>query len=330
MPSGSDGFMQACTPERDVPARVPIPSPTLLMPEASPPFSRAFLSLVVALHVGVIVGLAEERSDAPPVSEVSSAEATQADFPRAEAIFPQLEPILQRALSQSPRMMQQNLALVAAAYDRYVEKTVLYPRIAGYGQFNVQNEQRVNESADGSSSDGSETVAKTYYDFSLSQPLYHWGALKAQADIGRIRYQLAERNYRDVFQGLANEIRDSYLRLVVGRIAQRNRRIELEQANIDLERARQRVDEGREIAGTTAALQAAIDSMTLAGDRSDVALDRALQVFKQLTGESDLTLEDIPEAIPAPTPVERARSLPLREEYVSQREFEDHPRYFNS
>lgn len=297
-------------------------------------FARPFATCLLAtLCVGRVGG--NEPVPPSPEADVAAeatvqAESEPVDFPRAEAIFPQLEPILVHALAQSPRMIQENLALVAAAYDRYVEKTVLYPRIAGYGQFNVQREDRVTDTGDGDSSAEPETVAKTYYDVTLTQPLFHWGALKAQADIGRLRYQLAERNYREVYQGLANEIRDAYLRLVVARIAQRNQRIELDRARQQLERVRQQVEEGREVAGSITTLVYTIDAMVLAADRADVALDRALELFRQLIGQPDLGLDAIPEMIPAPTPVDRTKSLPLRQDYVNQREFEDHQRYFNS
>lgn len=274
----------------------------------------------------------EARSTAEPAIEpVGGANPVVSDdgFPRAEVIFPQLEPILREALTQSPRMLQENLALVASAYDRYVDKTVLYPSMGGYGQFNVQNEARANDSGSGGSSD-SKRVAKTYYDVSLSQPLFHWGALKAQADIGRIRFQMSERNFRAAYQGLANEIRDAYLRLVVSKLALRNSDLGLKRSRLQLARAQQRVDEGRDVASVVTTLQYSIESQELARDRADVALTRSLELFQQMIGRPDFSLDQVPESIPALVAVKREQSMPLRKEYVTERTFEDDQRFFNA
>src|SRR5699024_4557304 len=45
------------------------------------------------------------------------------------------------------------------------------------------------------------------------QPIYHWGALQARRQIGKIGIELAERSREQVYQALALEIRRSFLDL---------------------------------------------------------------------------------------------------------------------
>jgi len=249
------------------------------------------------------------------------ADEDASDLPRAETVFPQLEQILVEALSQSPTMIQESLARLAAAYDEDYERSVLYPRVGGNASFRVQREDRLE-------ADQSSTGYRMYFDFSVSQPVFHWGSLKAQAEVGRINRLIAERNFTEAYQGFANRIRDTYLSLVAQRVAQRNRALDLERTRAELEVVRLQVAEGRVAAGMISSFEAAIESKILAGDRADYALERLVRQFCDLVGKPDFSLADVPETVPPVATVAEARSLPLRTEYVTRRGFEDHVSYF--
>lgn len=269
------------------------------------------------------VGGATAAGDATSASEAAPAEVGAADFPRAELVFPQLEAILVDALTQSPTMIQESLSRLAAKYDERYERSVLYPRVGGSASYRVQREDRL-EAAQNS------TGERTYFDFSVSQPVFHWGTLKAQADIGRINRLMAERSFTEAYQLFANRVRDAYLSLVALRVAQRNRALDLERTRAQLEVVRQQVAEGRVPAGTISTVEAAIEGKVLAGDRADYALQRLLRQFRDLVGKPDFALADVPETVPAFASVTEARSLPLRTEYVTRRGFEDHVSYFRA
>jgi outer membrane protein TolC len=276
--------------------------------------------LLATLVVGSACGLAaaDESAAAQP-----AAAAETADIPRAETIFPQLEPILVDALTQSPTMIQESLGRLAAGYDADSERSVLYPRAGGYASFRLQREDRLD-------ADESSTGERTYFDFSVNQPFFHWGSIKAQAEIGRINHLIAERNFTEAYQLYANRVRDTYLSLVGLRVAQRNRALDLARTRAQLEVVRQQVAEGRVPAGTIAAVEAAIEGKVLAGDRADYALERLLRQFRDLVGKPGFALADVPETVPPVATVPETRSMPLRTEYVTRRGFEDHPSYFRA
>lgn len=275
-------------------------------------------TLVVAVSAGPAA-----CGDEGAVAGAEPEPAIAADLPRAESIFPQLEPILIDTLTQSPTMIQEGLARLAAGYDADSERSVLYPRAGGYASFRVQREDRLD-------ADQSSTGERTYFDFSVNQPFFHWGSIKAQADIGRINLLIAERNFTEAYQLYANRVRDTYLSLVGLRVAQRNRALTLERTRAQLEVVRQQVAEGRVPAGTIATVEFSIEAQILAGDRADFALERLLRQFRDLVGKPDFSLGDVPETVPPIATVPNTRSLPLRTEYVTRRGFEDHPSYFRA
>lgn len=274
--------------------------------------ARAFAMLLVALSCA---GFAAGQSTDEP--------ASTEDFPRAETIFPQLEEILVAALSRSPTMIQEDLNRLAAGYDEAVDRSGLYPRISGFGSFYVQQEDRRNA---GKSDPGT----RSYYDLSLVQPVFHWGSLRAQADMGRIKRLLAERNFTEAYQLYANRVRDLYLQLIAARVAKRNRELQLERTRHQLEIVRAQVDEGRLVSGAITSTEYAIEQLELDRDRADYGLERTLRQFRDLIGDPAFTLEKVPESIPAVPSGGEMRAVPLRTEYVTRREFETAPGYFRA
>ena len=103
----------------------------------------------------------------------------QEKWPMAEVLFPELEGVLRHAVSQSPEMVDQNLKLAIEGADSIVSSAKLYPRANAYVRELYQTEVRRDL--------GKTTAAeKFYYDLSIYQSIYHWGALKASSDIGKI------------------------------------------------------------------------------------------------------------------------------------------------
>lgn len=254
---------------------------------------------------------------------LAGADDDTADLPRAETLFPQLEAILVGALGQSPTMIQEELGRLATSYDEKAERSVLYPRVSGYGFFYIQREERKN-------ANDTDVGERSYYDLSLTQPVFHWGALRAQAEIGHIYRLIADRNFTEAYQILANRIRDTYLQLVSTRVDQRNRVLSIERSRAQLEITRQLAADGRVPASTVTTAEFALESEILARDRAEFAQDRLLRQFRSLTGNAAFSLADLPEMIPAVTAVEDARALPLRTEYVTRRGYEDSITYFRT
>lgn len=280
-------------------------------------------TLVVGTGAGVWAADVESTAQSPVAAVADTSVDDASDLPRAETVFPQLEALLVDALAQSPTMIQETLTRLAASYDEQADRSVLYPRAGGYASFRMQREDRLE-------ADQSSTGQRTYFDLSISQPFFHWGSLKAQAEIGRINRLIADRNFTEGYQLFANRIRDNYLALVALRVAQRNRALDLEHSRAQLANIRQQVAEGRVPARTIASFEATIESKVLAGDRADYALQRLLRQFRDLVGKPDFSLAEVPETLPAVAQVKESRSIPLRTEYVTRRGFEDHVSYYRA
>lgn len=319
--------MQPSAPEHDACIRVRsdfdhFPPPTMLI---VPRRLQGYLlaTLVVGPGAGVWAADVESTAQSPVAAVADSSVDDASDLPRAETVFPQLEALLVDALTQSPTMIQESLTRLAASYDEQYERSVLYPRAGGNGSFRMQREDRLE-------ADQSSKGQRTYFDFSVSQPFFHWGSLKAQAEVGRINLLIAERNFTEAYQLYANRVRDNYLALVALRVAQRNRALDLARTRAQLEIVRQQVAEGRVPPGTIATVEAAIEGKVLAGDRADYALERLLRQFCDLVGKPDFSLTDVPETMPPVASVPQTRTLPLRTEYVTRRGYEDHVSFYGA
>lgn len=138
---------------------------------------------------------------------LSSAGFSQAPL-LPEQIFPELQPILTAALQRSPRMIEKNFDLDAAAGDLMQAKAGLYPS-AGASFTETQTRDKREDIKDRLDTE------KLYYSFSVNQPLFYWGDLRNRAKIGEIRQKIVHKQYSQAYSALAQEIRGTYLRLVI-------------------------------------------------------------------------------------------------------------------
>lgn len=253
-----------------------------------------------------------------PVSAATSGTALQPP----ETFFPELEDILNSALKQSPRMIAENLDLLEAEQLKRVSSSGLYPDVRGFVNFFAQNEARLLQ-------DGSIDYAdltRVYYGAAATQPIYHWGALRAAAEAGKIREEIEKNNVIEAYRKLALEIRREYMDLIIEKAALERtlRGVATQKRNL----------ETKEVAAELGAVSRAVVS----GARTDVekaelTLDRSVRNFEdsifdfaRLTGATNFSAEDIPDEIPNVTAVPNAFATAWYDNYVEQELFEDDPR----
>lgn len=218
---------------------------------------------------------------------VRAAETT--DLP--ERVFPALDQILRDALQQSPRVLARNLDLDIAEGDEMQAKAGLYPSAGGYLQYQQARENREDITT------GSYPTQMTNYSFSMSEAVWHWGAVRNSARMGEIRRKIAEQQYVEAFRLLAQEIRAGYLGLIT-----RKALVKSAQFNLKLTESSLKVAEDRLAKGTISASEIFPTRMNalqlrLATDRSVEDFEQARRSFRLLTGRL-LADEDIPELIP--------------------------------
>lgn len=194
-----------------------------------------------------------------------------------ERHFPELNELLGVAAETSPRMLEEALRLEEARDEAGIARAARYPSVRGTGRLISRYEERSDLD---SGRDGFLPQAT----LTLRQPLYHWGALRAEDRIGRIRGELASHNGAEAFRLLALEVRSRYLRLALDglelEVAERRREL------ADREwRAGRRMLERGEIEETEVRdLVLALEEAELAVERLMAERDRSRRTLARLVG----------------------------------------------
>ncbi len=234
------------------------------------------------------------------------------DIVTPEKLFPQLDVILKQTVAQSPRMVTRALDLEMAEQDRIASRAAILPSVAG--------SYRVVESRDDRSDLLEPTnVAKQYYDFSLAQPVFHWGERRNAVRIGEIRNQMSKGQYREGYRQLANEVRTLYLTLVLDKI--RSRRADYYR---DYSVNQQKLAEDKLAKKVIAESQ--IFNIRLDAERAQITAEQIRfnfendkTSFARLTGGPVPKDEEIPDAVPA-IPAQAEVVQRLLAGYLSQKE----------
>ena len=61
-----------------------------------------------------------------------------------EDVMPQLKPLIEQAMRQSPRMLEQNLNLAQSEADWYMARAASLPSVGGYAVYQLQQETRAD------------------------------------------------------------------------------------------------------------------------------------------------------------------------------------------
>ncbi|HNY41407.1 MAG TPA: TolC family protein [Bryobacteraceae bacterium] len=207
-----------------------------------------------------------------------------------EDVMPQLRPLIEQAMRQSPRMLEKNLDLAQNKADGYMARAASLPNIGGYAQYQWQREKRLD-------SPNTTNNDKYYYNFAINQPVWHWGALEASRKIARIDHELAVINYAEAYRVLAAEIRQSYLGLILSKTGVRNAGHVLSMAQENLARQQSRYSANQITYGQIMLEQLKLDDASLAERRARADFDFALGTFRALIGDSQFAESDIPETI---------------------------------
>src|SRR5205814_2224997 len=128
----------------------------------------AFLSLFSL--IGAVAATGDGRAQPPP-PEVSGL---------PEDFLPGLKAILAAAATRAPEAIRNSLEVEKAEGRKTIGASVLLPSVSASVRYAV-----TNESVSGNAGTANRS-AGFFYDFSIRQPIYQWGALKAQADHEKI------------------------------------------------------------------------------------------------------------------------------------------------
>ena len=211
-----------------------------------------------------------------------------------EQLFPQLDGILKKAVAQSPRMITRAIDLEYAENNRIAARAGMLPSIGGsYSYYEARDDR--------SDLNGRIPVTKVGYSFSINQPLFYWGDRRNNARIGEIQQAIAKGQFREGYRLLAQEVRSSYLRLIVNKLV-------LKRATYYADSTKKLLAQSEERLTKKVISEAQIFGIRLDAERAQISLDRTIfdaeiqkASFARLTGGVVLSDDEIPDSIPAIT-----------------------------
>ncbi|HEX2852227.1 MAG TPA: TolC family protein [Opitutaceae bacterium] len=212
-----------------------------------------------------------------------------------EDLLPELRAILRDSLQRSPQMISNDVTLAQAEAMRIRTDAALYPNVNASISYGV--------STAASASAGVTTPSSSTglsYTVSLGQPIFHWGALKAGVDIGRISLKIAERNYAEAYRMLAGTIRSQYLSLIAKKAAVRYAQQALTQAEGLLLIEEEKFKNGTISAGELSVPQLSVADARLNGERLTLDFESSKKLFARLAGLERFDSASIPNDLPRP------------------------------
>jgi outer membrane protein TolC len=138
------------------------------------------------------------------------------------------------------------------------------------------------------------------YSVGVSQPVFHWGALRNRAQIGRIAIKIAERNYAEVYRLLAHSIRSEYLALVGQKATLRYSLNSLKLAESSLAAEEAKLKEGSVSEGELLMPRLSFAEARLAADKAQADFAASRRVFARMIGVADLPEDKIADDVPLP------------------------------
>ena len=220
-------------------------------------------------------------------------EALPAALP--EDLLPELKQLLQTASTQSPAIVAKNIDVAQAEALRIQDRAGLFPTLSASGGYSNVESAIAGEAGSKSSNDG------VFYGVYFSQPLFHWGALKHQHDIGKIGVQLAEKSYAEAYRTLTLTIRKQYLALIQSKMEVRNREFAARAAESFLGLQEAKLRDGRLSQGEIIHPRLALEEARIRAGRAQAEYESAKRLLARTVGVPDIDDSTVPSSIPRPT-----------------------------
>jgi len=221
---------------------------------------------------------------------LQAASSAVSEIPLPEKIHPGLDAILHNAVLQSPRMVNRALQMEIADNDRIAARANLLPTFSASYSYNTASDQQQGQTS-------RSTSIKTPYSVVLSQPVFHWGERRNNDKIGAIQLKIARGEYRQGYRLLAQEIRTSYLRLIVQKMAVKRARFYQQYVNNQL-----KLQEDRLLKKVISEVDISIarqnsEQGQIALERVEFEFENAKHSFARLAGTGSMTDDAIPDSI---------------------------------
>ena len=182
--------------------------------------SRWLLTVGWSVGLAMFVLLSNGYSQELNAEEVQEDPMVPVDLLLSEDLFPQLVPVLRRAVQQSPGVLARNVDLAVAEANEIVAFSERYPSVAGTLRYDYRRE-------DGGALSDAQNKNVLLYLLQARYPIYHWGAIEAASEIGKIGVEIAEGQLDTAYRKLMQSIRSQYLGLVLRKMQLKDSALEL-------------------------------------------------------------------------------------------------------
>lgn len=213
-----------------------------------------------------------------------------------EQLFPTLDRILASALRQSPHAIRASADVLIAEQMEEVARARLRPYVGGSGTYSAAQERRLDRP-------GSVPAEKLTYSFGLTQPLYHWGALRDGVRVAQIASLIADKNQAEAMRLLVLDLRQVFLRLVVEKAGLKRMEMMVKLAEEDLRTMESRIASGAAPNAELLGAQLRVEEARLEWERGTEAMRYNRAALERLAGIPPLAPEDIPDTIPPLPPL---------------------------
>lgn len=218
--------------------------------------------------------------------------APKSEWTLPEEQFPALKSLLDIALSQSPRMLARSTEEAIAEANRISARAAQLPSLSGYyNYYPWYRDQREGENVVRYSE-------RNTYAFTISQPLYHWNALRNSTRIAELHQQISTTQTANTYRILVNEVRSQYLQLAVKKALLRRARFAQQQAEAALALANEKLERNIFSSSDMFHPRLNVEQAALATDRAQEDYDMSRSLLGKLCGTSPIADSDVPEIVP--------------------------------
>jgi outer membrane protein TolC len=252
-------------------------------------------ALVVAMIWIAAAGTARPAPDRDAISQLQDA--------LPERSLPGLDALLRRALVHAPEIIMREWALAEAEANTLVARAPMLPRLEAWANAGATYEQRKNgayeingQTIHANNSD--RILAAVLYNVGFYQPVFHWGALAGNYQIGKLRQAIAARNIAEVRRLLALDLRRRYFDLMLAKnglqIARRNQA----RGEEEYRQMEQLIADGTQAAGAIDGPRRNLDIIRPEVRRQEVEYNMLRESLLRLAGVTEADLDTLPEALP--------------------------------
>lgn len=211
-----------------------------------------------------------------------------------EELLPELNEIMRNALSASPSIQLANLELARAEANYLIHRAVMLPNVSAESSYNVSSQRRESDTSTSSDDQG------FFYRIGVTQPVFHWGAKRAERDIGAIALLIQQKRLEDARGSLASALRTQYLDLIIRKLHVRNARQTEALNDQALTAAEERFTAGNMSEAEIVNLRLAAEEVRLSRRRSEHDLETFVRLYAHLCGDPTFDADRIADAMPAP------------------------------